>query len=63
MHDLLLLLFLIRGNYDVDVNDFKKEVETTRQTERVEYRFTKARNNKPNNNFIEEQNCFSNTFL
>ena len=43
MRDLLLLLSIIRGDYDVDINDIEEAVETTRQSERCEYRITKAR--------------------
>ena len=32
MHDLLLLLSIIRGDYDVVINQIEKTVETTRQT-------------------------------
>ena len=52
MHDLLLLLSIIRGYYDVDINDVEETVETTRQTERSEYRTTNARINKTNDNFF-----------
>ena len=63
MLDLLLLLSIIRGDHDVVINDIEEAVETTRQTERGEYQITKARINKTNNNFLEERNCSSTTFL
>ena len=62
MHDLLLLLSIIRGDYDVVISDIEEVVETTRQTERGEYRTMKARINKTNDNFLEERNCSSTNF-
>ena len=52
MHDLLLLLSIFRGDYDVVINDIEKAVETTRQIARGEYRITKARINKTDDNFF-----------
>ena len=52
MHDLLLLLSFIRGDYDVGIDDFEEAVETTRQTERSEYRILKAGINKTNDFFF-----------
>ena len=63
MHDLLLLLSIIRGDYDVVISDIEEVVETTRQTERGEHRTTKARINKTNDSFLEERNCSSTSFL
>ena len=51
VHDLLVLLSIIRGDYDVDINDIEEAVEP-RQTERGEYGITKARINKTNDNFF-----------
>ena len=60
MRDLLLLLSIIRGDYGVVINDIEKAVETTRQTERGEYRITKARINKTNNNVFRRSKLLFN---
>ena len=53
MHDLLLLLLsIIRGDFDVVINDLERAVETTRQTEWGEYRIIKASINKSNDNIF-----------
>ena len=52
MHDLFLLLSIIRRDYDVVINDVKKAVETTHQAEGSEYRISKARIKKTNDNFF-----------
>ena len=63
MHNLLLLISIIRRDYDVVINNIEEAVEETHQTERAEYRITKMRINKTNDNCLEEHNCSSNTFL
>ena len=45
---------------DVVINDIEKAVETTRQTERGEYRITKARINKTNDNFFRRSKTLFN---
>ena len=63
MHDLLFLLSIFRGDYDVVINDIKEAVETARQTERGEYQITKRDLTKLSITFLEERNCSSITFL
>ena len=60
VHYFLLLLTLIREDYDLDINDNEEPGTTTRESERTEYRITKQELTKLN---LGEQNCSPTTFV
>ena len=52
MHDISLLLFIIRGDFGVDIDNIEEAGETTRLTERYGYRTTETRINKTTKSFF-----------